>query len=103
MIAEIDLSSRILPSLQSSRDDFEKRYSSVQRWMLGLRSLTGSDYTIKRSLNALIRFCDSVGKDPDALVAERIQDLKGDDVRVRGRHEDLALKYFQCPITWHGC
>jgi integrase len=46
-------------------------------------------------LNALIRFCDSLGKDPDALVAERIQDLKGDDVRVRGRHEDLALKYFQ--------
>ena len=86
---------RVLPSLQGRRDELEKNYESVQRWMLGLRSLTGSEYTIKRSLNAMLHYCDWTGKDPDALVSERIQDLKQDDVRIRGRHEDLALKYFQ--------
>jgi integrase len=86
---------RVLPSLQGRRDELEKKYEAVQRWMLGLRSLTGSEYTIKHSLNAMLHYCDWTGKDPDALISERIQDLKQDDVRIRGRHEDLALKYFQ--------
>jgi hypothetical protein len=34
---------RVLPSLQGRRDELEKKYESVQRWMLGLRSLTGSE------------------------------------------------------------
>jgi len=89
------LNPRVLPSLQGRRDEFEKRYGSVQRWVLGLRSLTGSEETAKRSLNALIQFCDWTGKDPDVLIAERIQDLKQDDVRIRGRDEDLLLKHFQ--------
>jgi hypothetical protein len=61
---------RVLPSLQGRRDELEKKYESVQRWMLGLRSLTGSEYTIKRSLNAMLHYCDWTGKDPDALVRE---------------------------------
>jgi hypothetical protein len=49
---------RVLPSLQGRRDELDKKYESVQRWMLGLRSLTGSEYTIKRSLNAMLHYRD---------------------------------------------
>jgi integrase len=43
----------------------------------------------------MIRFCAWTGKDPDVLISERVRDLKEDDIRLRSRHEELVLKYFQ--------
>jgi len=86
---------RFLASMQAQRDEHEQKYESIRRWLLGLRTLTGSQLTVDRGLNVMIRFCSWAGKDPDALISERVHDLKEDDIRLRSRHEELLLKYFQ--------
>lgn len=86
---------RFLPSMQTEREELEQKYESIQRWLLALRTLTGSQLTVDRGLNVMIHFCAWTGKDPDALISERVHDLKEDDIRLRSRHEELMLKYFQ--------
>lgn len=89
------MSRHVLPSMEAERQRFAREFSSVQRWLDGLGKLSGSVLTRKRSLNALINFCKWRGKSPDELIAERLRDLKSDDVQTRARHEDLVNKYFQ--------
>jgi integrase len=86
---------RFLASMQTQRDELEQKYESIRRWLLALRTLTGSELTIDRALNVMVRFSSWAGKDPDALISERVHDLKEDDIRLRSRHEELAMKYFQ--------
>jgi integrase len=86
---------RFLVNMKSQRDELEKSCESIRRWLLTLRSLTGSTLTIERGLNVMVHYCAWTGKDPDALISERVHDLKEDDIRLRSRHEELLLKYFQ--------
>lgn len=86
---------RFLASMQTQRDEVEQKHESIRRWLLGLRTLTGSQLIVDRGLNVMIRFCSWAGKDPDTLISERVHDLKEDDIRLRSRHEELVLKYFQ--------
>jgi len=89
------VSRRVLPSMEAERQGFAREFSTVQRWLDGLGKLSGSELTRKRGLNALINFCKWTGKTPDMMISERLRDLKGDDIQVRARHEDLVNKYFQ--------
>jgi integrase len=86
---------RFLASMQTQRDQLEQKNDSIRRWLLALRTLTGSQLTVDRGLNVMIHFSTWTGKDPDALITERVHDLKEDDIRLRSRHEELLMKYFQ--------
>jgi len=66
-----------------------RQYKTVQYWM---DALANRAETTKMSyLKHLKAFCESVGKSPDELVAQRKQDLKTDDLYVRHRTE-MSLK-----------
>ena len=45
-------------------------FETVQTWRSGLAEHWGEEPDMTARVNALERFCDSVGKDPDALIAE---------------------------------
>jgi len=89
------VSRRVLPSMEAERQRFACEFSSVQRWLDGLGKFSGSLLTRRRSLNALINFCRWCGRSADELIAERLRDLKSDDVQARARHEDLVNRHFR--------
>ena len=62
----------------------------VKRWLAEI----GSDESKKQYLRDLRVFTDFVGMDPDQLLAERVQDLRSEDVAVRLRADDRLRQFF---------
>ena len=65
------------------------RFESVTRWRNTLRSKRYERYC----LVDLAKFCIKFNINPDELVAERIQQSKSDDPRVRSQAEDKILAH----------
>lgn len=74
---------------------------SVKYWMDSLNSKSGVHGTKYVWKHHLKRFCDWTGKTPDQLVAERKEDLKGDDKRVNHKAE-MIVKGFMKHLETEG-
>lgn len=62
----------------------------VKRWLAEIRS----DESKRQYTRDLRVFTDYVGLDPDQLLAERVQDLRSDDVKIRLRADDRLRGFF---------
>jgi len=67
----------------------------VKRWLNEIKS----EVSKQSYLRDLRVFTDYAGMDPDLLLAERVQDLRSDDVAVRLRADDRLRKFFEDPIA----
>ena len=63
-------------------------FESVQTWRSGLAEQWGEEPDMTARVDALERFCDSVGKDPDALIAECTREVEGGKrIRIKVRRQ----------------
>ncbi len=63
-------------------------FETVQTWRSGLAEQWGEEPDMTARVNALERFCDSVGKDPDALIAECTREVEGGKrIRIKVRRQ----------------
>ena len=63
-------------------------FETVQTWRSGLTEQWGEEPDMTARVNALERFCDSVGKDPDALIAECTREVEaGKRIRIKARRQ----------------
>ena len=69
-------------------------FETGRRWLDGVAAdHTGSEATEKMYARALQRFCEYLGKTPDQLIAERKEELKSDEEKIKRKAEE-ALKSF---------
>ena len=63
-------------------------YDTVQTWRSGLNEQWGEEPDMTARTSALERFCDTVGKDPDALIAECTRQVEaGKRIRIKARRQ----------------
>ena len=63
-------------------------FETVQTWRSGLAEQWGEEPDMTARVDALERFCDSVGKDPDALIAECTREVEaGKRIRIKARRQ----------------
>ncbi len=63
-------------------------FETVQTWRSGLAEQWGEEPDMTARVDALERFCDSVGKDPDALIAECTREVEaGKRIRIKVRRQ----------------
>ena len=62
-------------------------YATVQAWLEGLRGQWGQEpQDMESRLEVLERFCQFVGRDPDAIIAECEREVEGGKrIRIKGR------------------
>jgi len=71
-----------------------EQYDSVRRWLLDTRFFgKRSESTYNLYMVALSRFCEFVGKDPDQIIEERLEDLQSRDPRRMARYEELLMEW----------
>ena len=71
-------------------------FESVQTWRSGLAEQWGEEPDMTARVDALERFCDSVGKDPDALIAECTREVEGGKrirIKVRRQFSDQIAEF----------
>ncbi len=67
-------------------------YETVQTWRSGLREQWGEEPDMTARMSALDRFCDIVGKDPDALIADSSRQVDGGKrIRIKARRQFSEL------------
>ena len=79
------------------RKQFKANYASVHRWLVAIRCNPSRDDgkgTQAHYLNYLIRFCWWYGKNPDQIIAQRIEDMKSSDLNRRLRFETLVMEFY---------
>ena len=63
-------------------------FETVQTWRSGLAEQWGEEPDMTARATNLERFCDSVGKDPDALIAECTREVEaGKRIRIKARRQ----------------
>ncbi len=63
-------------------------FETVQTWRSGLAEQWGEEPDMTVRMTTLERFCDSVGKDPDALIAECTREVEGGKrIRIKARRQ----------------
>lgn len=83
---------------------FKKEYQSVKRWLTAIESESNARYagdetgTEIHYLSYLIKFCRfckemHVAKNPDEIIAKRIEDMESSDIDKRMRFETLLRKF----------
>ena len=73
----------------------ENKYETVKRFCTYLTSnTTGAKSTYKCYMRSLFRYTEYTDMDPDQLIEQRMDDLQSTDIRVKRKHEDLAMGYF---------
>jgi len=71
-------------------------FETVQTWRSGLAEQWGEEPDMTARVDALERFCDSVGKDPDALIAECTREVEGGKrirIKVRRQFSDQIAEF----------
>lgn len=75
--------------------EMENKYETVKRFCTYLTSnTTGAKSTYKCYMRSLFRYSEFTNLDPDQLIEQRMEDLQSNDIRVKRKHEDLAMRYF---------
>lgn len=74
---------------------FRTSFPSVQRWFEKLEEnsalpLSNDSSTVRHYLGYLIKFCRWLGKSPDEIIKERLNDKKSDDVDIIERYDRLV-------------
>lgn len=83
---------------------FKKEYRSVKRWLAAIESESNARYTGDETgtelhylsyLKKYCRFCEElrVAKDPDKIIAKRLEDMESSDIEKRIRFETLLRKF----------
>lgn len=63
-------------------------YETVQTWQSGLREQWGEEPDMAARSDALLRFCEFAGTDPDVLIAECTRAVEsGKRIRIKARRE----------------
>lgn len=71
-----------------------EQYETVKRWINGIQvDHTGSHHTTSYYLRWLKKFVDWIGKNPDQLIEERMQQLKSEDMTIKRKAEEELRRF----------
>ena len=75
--------------------EMEEKYETIKRFSSYLNSnTTGAKSTYECYMRSIHRYSEYTNLDPDKIIDQRMEDLQSPDIRVKRKHEDLAMGFF---------